>query len=429
MSIQPKTRRAAVLLVLLLVAVLVALAIASKPQRLPSITLKDGQVLELLGTTFGHNHKLKNPRVREIVHALAPNPLKKMLGPNFTASFSFGAEGLALWIMCFDPITRQYSAPNFKLIAIDEHGCEFESSGSGGTGDGYYGATIYNFSAFPRRQKTFLCRVIKDNNGSPEMIGELQVENPVPACETVWAPETVPVTKTNGPVAVRLNSYEPGAGPNLTILENGKLTPKWEMRDAQYEDSTGNRGQSLCRREAAWKYRGNLFQNHYGTFSSNEIWTLPKVTLPAPGTLAALTLTNAVSDAAVKVVYMGGPGSYVISNDVCTSAIPWSTGMSHSVSSSGMGGPGNRTKLHRIALDKPFLVVEHPHLGSEREMMLRVRKGDEVVATGRFSAGLNSRWFYELSSIIPDRSWETNSAIEVDVILQRGRSVEFLVAP
>ena len=429
MNLHPKARWAAIVMVLLVVVVVVALAFASKSQRFPPVVLKDGRMIEMLGTTLGKEHKLKTSRIRELVHALAPNPMKKMLGPNFTASFGFGADGLALWLMCFDPATGQYSGPNYMLVAVDDHGCEFEASGSGGTGDGYYSATIYNFGAFPRRQKSFLCRVVKDVNGKSEVMGEFRIENPAPAIGSTWTPEALPVTKTNGSIAVRMNSYEPGAGANVTILENGKLTPKWELRDIRYEDAAGNRGHALCRKETAWKYRGDLFQNHYGTFPSNEIWTLPKVTLPAPGTLATTLLTNTVSDAAVKIVYMGGPGSYVLSNDVCTTAIPWGAGMSHQVSSTGMGGPGNETKLHRIAFDKPFLVIEHPHFGSEREMMLRARRGDEVVATGRPSAGLDTRRFYELSSIVADRSWETNSAIEIDVILQRGRPVEFLVAP
>src|SRR6187402_3272405 len=95
-------------LLLLLVAV-VGLMLASKPQKFPSVVLKDGRVIEVLGTTLGSEHKLKESRVRNLVHALAPNSMKKMLGPNFSASFSFGGDGLGLWLMCFDPATGQYT--------------------------------------------------------------------------------------------------------------------------------------------------------------------------------------------------------------------------------------------------------------------------------------------------------------------------------
>lgn len=431
MTAHSKVRRVGMLFALLLLLAAVAgLVLASRPPKFPSVVLKDGRVIEVLGTTLGDEHKLKESRVRNLVHALAPNSMKKMLGPNFNASFGFGGDGLGLWLMCFDPATGQYGGGgDLKIVALDEHGCEFEANGNGGTGDGYYSATIYNLSAFPRRQERFVCRISKDVNGKPEVQGEIAVDNPALTRCADWTPEPFPVTKTNGPVAVRLNSYERGTGPNLTILENGQVTPKWELRDATYEDATGNQGQTLCRHEAAWKYRGNLFQNHYGTFSSNEIWTLSKIRLPAPGTLAMAGTTNTIAGTQLKISYLGGAGSYVLSNDVCTSAVAWGPGMSHQVSSMNRKQGGADVKVHTIEFDKPFVVIEHPYLGRDSDLMLRASKDGEVVATGRFSAGLDGKWFYELASLVADRGWETNGLVDVDVIVQRARPIEFFVSP
>lgn len=75
------------------------------------------------------------------------------------------------------------------------------------------------------------------------------------------------------------------------------------------------------------------------------------------------------------------------------------------------------------------MVIEHPYLERELDLMVRVRKGEVVVATGRNSAGLDGKWFYKLASIVPDQSWETNGLVEVDVIVQRARPIEFFVSP
>lgn len=430
MTAHPKVRRVGIVFVLLLLLVaVVGLMLASKPQRFPSVVLKDGRVIEVLGTTLGSEHKFKESPVRNLVHALAPNPMKKMLGPNFNSSFGFGGDGLGLWLMCFDPATGQYGTGGLKIVALDEDGCEFEANAYGGTSDGYYSATVYNLSAFPRRQERFVCRVSKIVNGTPEVQGEIAVDNPVLTRCADWTPEPLPVTKTNGPVAVRLNSYERGTGPNLTILENGQVTPSWELRDAEYEDATGNHGQTLCRREAAWKYRGNLFRNHHATFASNEIWTLSKIRLPAPGTLAMAGTTNTLSGTQLKVSYLAGAGAYVLSNDVCTSAVAWGLGLSHYVSSMNGRKDGVDVRVHNIAFEKPFVAIEHPYLGRDTELMLRASKGGEVVATGRFSAGLDGKYFYELALLVADRSWETNGLVDLDVIVQRARPIEFFVSP
>src|SRR5678816_1684821 len=118
-------RRAGIVFVLLIfLAAVVGLVLASRPKRFPSVVLKDGRVIEVLGTTLGSEHKLKESRVRKLVHALAPNPMKKMLEPNWKASFSCGGDELGLWLMCFDPATGQYTGTgDLKIVALDEHGC------------------------------------------------------------------------------------------------------------------------------------------------------------------------------------------------------------------------------------------------------------------------------------------------------------------
>ena len=103
--------------------------------------------------------------------------------------------------------------------------------------------------------------------------------------------------------------------------------------------------------------------------------------------------------------------------------------MSHQVGSMNSTKAGVDVRVHTIAFDKPFVVIDHPYLGRDSELMLRVRKGEEVVATGRNSAGLDGKWFYELASLVPDRSWQTNGLVDLDVIVQRARPVEFFVSP
>ena len=71
---------------------------------------------------------------------------------------------------------------------------------------------------------------------------------------------------------------------------------------------------------------------------------------------------------------------------------------------------------------------------NENTLAWRVRKGGEVVAVvtdaqEALSVWPNKWFFYQLVRQASEGDWPTNGAVALDVIVQRGRTLEFPIAP
>jgi hypothetical protein len=438
MIFRPSTRKWALLAAGLLLLILIAGLWWSSTQRKQSIVttvqLADGRRVELVGVTTGPEHRLRNPRIRDAIAHLIPPPLKKAFGPNFTSSFGFSSDtGIALWLMCYDPALQQYSSAWIdRVIAVDEHGCEFESSGSGGTSDGYHDATIIELPVFPRRQKSFTCRMIRTVNNKPTVLGEFILQNPLATslvAQADWEAEKLPTTKTNLPLVVQLNGFRSGRVADFTLSGERDASTKWELDASRFEDPTGNRGSLLCPREKAWKWEGTFFRNQYGSFDTNEMWTLTNISFPPPGKIVPLQLTNHVSGMPVSLLYLAGAGSYIYTNESWSAVAPWTPGMSQGIGSMMRGTLSGKVSSITAGFAHPFIIAEHPHLNAEWTVMFRVRNGSEIQTLAGGASGVDGKWFYEFHSFTASLSWLTNTALTMDVIVQRGRKFEFLVSP
>ncbi len=420
--------------VLLILGILVALLIVSlwrgSGRKRPAIVqLADGRRVELVGVTVGPEHRLHKPGPRDVIYSLAPAAIKKVIGPNFSSSFEFSGSGIALWLMCFDPVSETYAGGWIDRISVlDEHGCEFESSGSGGTGDGYFQANVIELPVFPRRQKSFTCRMIKSVNGSPQELGEFALQNPLTPEQLEikeWTPEPLPATKTNGSLVVRLNGFRAGRQANFTLSGEENAPTNWELSEARFEDPTGNRGIFLCPKEKSWKWRGLFYRNQYATFDSSESWSLTNISIPAPGKVNPLQLTNLISERPIALLQFAGAANYVYSNGVWT-AVP---GTRQGISSVMRNVSGSQVTAISVGYNQPFIVASHPHLSGDVKLLFRLRDGNEIVALASGASGTGGKWFYEFNSFGAAKGWMTNTALTLDVILQRGREFEFFVAP
>src|SRR5688500_8717637 len=155
-----------------------------------------------------------------------------------------------------------------------------------------------------------------------------------------------------------MTAFDPAHGQTAVIVsKNGK------HRDTHYEDATGNSGWSLCTNEPAWKYRTTIFRTDNATFSTNELWTLPAVGMPAPGAMVPVQLTNVLSGFPVELRYVAGPGSYTFSNDVLVTIAPWKAGMSGSLNSSSFDSKRGKVTTVSYGSANPFVVISRPTLG------------------------------------------------------------------
>lgn len=417
------------LLILLIVGAVFVASLERSKRTVQQMKLKDGRIIELLAVTKGPAHSMPENRVRKIAHAFFPVSLKKAIGPYFGATFGFNSEGLGLWLMCYDPVKATFGGRGFtKIIAVDEHGCEFESSGTGQASDGYHIATVYNLPTYPRRREAFTVRLIDSVAGTNLVVGELRVQNPSPVTDfSTWTPEEFPVTKTNGPVALRMNAFDPANGQTAQILGmNGR------HHDAHFEDETGNSGVALCTNEPAWKYCTTVFRKKEGPFTTNEMWTFGELAIPTPGKIVNLEGTQMkVSGHMISVKHLAGPGSYNFSNQVCISAAPWRPGSSGSLNSSTRFDKNrNRVTTVSFGSENPFLIVEHPHLPNDLEFLLIVRDGKRIVATAQGASGADNLWYYPFSRALPPGELpEDGTTLTMEIVVHKGYRFEFFVNP
>ena len=422
----------AMLPLLVLLVFLVGATLAAKGPRPMQFKLADGRIVELLTVTTGKVHNLPASSVRDLAHRYAPRRFQRVLGPNFKSSLTFPSDGLALWLMCYDPALKRYVSGNWvdRLVVLDEHGCEMTPSGSGEVGDGNFMATVFHLSAFPRRQKHFTCRLFDTRNGKTNVLGEITIQNPLPVSTVQLSPEALPITRTNVPLVVRLNSIAK-KGYGYTIIGDDKVQGLWPIRYHHFEDATGNQGDFLCRKET-WKWVATFFRNEHAPFEPNETWTFENFTPPKPGEIQSIGSTKVLADYPLKILYMGGPGTYTFSNSVCISA---SASVSSHLSWNESARKGRTNFITTtIGSRTPFAIIEHDRLAPESEVMMRLRDGDKIVALVQDAQESNpywphNWWHYSLVQHRPDSIWPTNKPLTLDVIVQRGRKLEFPIPP
>jgi len=155
--------------------------------------------------------------------------------------------------------------PSFELLISDKAktGCvNLEKSTASHVRNG---VDIQGFlmRAFPRWDKEMLARV-KPYGGAISK-GELVITNPAPAAVENWAPESLPVTKSDGDLEVTLTKlvagapfpYREGEHPltndpanqcvhlHFDFRQNGQPTTNWAPWPVVTSDATGNRVRGL----------------------------------------------------------------------------------------------------------------------------------------------------------------------------------------
>jgi hypothetical protein len=402
----------------------------NRPQ-LPQITLTDGRTVQLVAVTVGPTHSLRSPALRDFFFHFMPPGLKKQMGPTYNSSFGFQYNGIALWLMCYDPALEQY-VPGVidKIVVIDSHGCELESTGSGATSDGIHHASVINLSNFPRDLDRITCQLFAAN--SSNALGQITITNPVKTASVQWSPNPLPVAVTNGDIAVRLDRLpRKNFTAEYAVFKNGRPTKEWSLQQSHFEDAFGNAGPNLCRKQSAWKFKTRFSRNETASFASNEVWRLPSVQLPAPGACVTLNLSNTIGSNEVIVRHLIGPGSYSFSNGVFLAATAWTNGMNGQFGVTWKKGSGRNylPVTTRVANETTLLVFPHSLLWP-REMFIRAWYEDRLVAVSRSGSGDGSSTYFNFNWLVPTEEIPSaNTPLDIEVIMQTGLEFDFLVAP
>jgi hypothetical protein len=291
---------------------------------------------------------------------------------------------------------RNVDVQEAKLI--DEDGCSFMPTQSGGWDDGRittpgpggtrYSVGLFRFEAFPRHDKKFHFILYDDPFGvrppsnQPGSV-EFSIANPAPPPHGAdWPAEPLPITRAQGKVSFILNDvrivtndnhgYWHGKAiePHFAYTEDGQPSTNWQAVAKELYDASDNfvSGQNntlicLCPREAAWKLRVRFFSSEQSGAASNAVWTIHDVAVPGEGVSTPINRSNVLQGVLVTAGAFGGSEDYTYSNGIALKAAPSKSKTGNN--SSPIAWPRNWTGKRSVAKPTFSLHTKSPHLAVE----------------------------------------------------------------
>jgi hypothetical protein len=293
---------------------------ASRPQ---TVVLADGSRFTLLGVSAGDQPFTTEKPWQKSVRRVLPRQWHSWLPDVISAPGSGSSNSLIVWFTLLDAKGANVSSPPWTWLApIGEDGFRWPPSGGSGTrGAGRIVVHTAWLDAFPRRQAEFDVRLL-DNNGL--LVGTIRVANPFRGPFTEWKPEQLPITRTNGPLTVTLESLSEHTNPSPTY--SGWISAEWKMETTdplwrgakpsyqQWSDATGNRGGRLSYQEGAWKLELPFRRPNPANYLETEKFTLRDLSVPEPGTFQVLTNEIERLGVKFKIRCLVGAGTLAITN-------------------------------------------------------------------------------------------------------------------
>lgn len=371
--------------------------------------LPDGTVLQIEQLTFGRNHSFSQRAWLAKLQRGSPRPLRNFLGQFFVDKRTVtNPDCLVVWLSRFDPRTDRYLSLSSDFHALlDEHGCTYVRTGSyftrsfGRRSDAAFPIT---FEAFPRAEVSFRYRFTDASTG---LVTEFLVPNPFRRPKERWAPEPVPITKTNGDLAIRLRRLEtsPSGESHILCLPGFEFVNAgdrnfWQRNSIKFIDGAGNRSENpLCTNDSAWKIETTYLRLARASFRSDETWTVTNVAVPPPGGSTRLDLTNTIEGCEIRLIAVNGPSA------IYAPSIP-------------LEGPTLSIEASAEASGAKILVRAH----DDQQRKLVTHALPEFV-TG--SPGTPSRRQQRFTFItMPD-----SNTLTIEVLVQKPRVFEFYVEP
>jgi len=329
--------------------------------------LPDGSIIRIEKVAYGHKEHiaLAGPfeKIKAAVQKFWWSKFPRSRPPTIAGSSSWWMNTIihsndpALYIY----ISRRAPGNSYRSVdaqsaqLIDEDGCVFSATQSGGFDDGLlsaprnggggtgYSVGWFRFEAFPRHDKKFRFRVYETQTwispGPKAGLAEFSIANPAPPPKSAnWPVEPLPITLKQdnvtfilAKVAVRTDQVgypQPDSSfkylsTTFQTTEDGQLSTNWQALNKELYDSSGDFVAQqygplppLCPRESSWKLRVKFFGSEKSRAASNAVWTITNLAVPAPGKYTVIDQSRELQGVPVKVGTFGGPGDFTYSNAI-----------------------------------------------------------------------------------------------------------------
>ena len=425
--------RFAILITLFLAAGLALAVLAFMvARRTPAsvVTLPNGLKVEFLGTAAGGTTFSTEKPWERTARKILPRAWQGWIPPASSGSCSSSSSNsFTVYLRVTDPTGAPMNAvPWDNYLTEDEAGFKYPKDGGycsfGGTpGQKLYGVIL---RAFPRRERNFLLHLTGPQGAT---LASLRIPNPLSGPIPEWTPEPLPITRTNGPVRLTLESLtESGTKDWRHVSAKWHLESddqRWTNARAGYvtfQDASGNRGSILSPREKAWQLSTRVHRERAQDFLPTERLVLTNLAIPDPGEFVGIAHESAVSGATVFVRGIGGTGSLYVTNGATWVMLPAQTGQS------GHGSTGDgKTRVEYWHHPTPFLILEVSGADADDDVRLRLTEpnGREIKLDAQGYDISNNRRVY-VERIRPS---EDARSMNLEIIISRPLSFEFMIDP
>jgi hypothetical protein len=331
------------------------------------VTFPDGSEVEVLGAVPSGAAVSSDRPWQSTLRRFLPARWHGVLPPVSTLTCGSGNTNQLVVFFRLTP-----PAPWTSLVAVDDDGLRYPPAGGSCSMGGGPG-TIYgvSFDAFPRRQKSFQLEF-----GGPEykVIARARIANPLPLppVESAWQAQSLPITQTNGELALTLfavkeatNAWGSYLNPNW---QTQVLDPRWKDARIGYcrvTDPVGNQGEFLSRKEKVWQLTTTGHRAGWESFDASERMLVTNLVVPAPGEMIPINQVSECAGARVTVEGLYGPGMLYVTNGT-------QRAMTVGYQTSGGTITWGNTTVEYCGSKKPFFLVAVTGLGDRDEFRLRL---------------------------------------------------------
>lgn len=286
---------------------------------LPVVRFPNGAELRVLGVSAGTNSFRYDPLHWRIARRLLPEKWRSRIPPGWSNhTYSLSSNSVYIHIL---RTKGSFGYPS--IAALDETG--FRLPRGGGWSNRDFSSSA--LQVFPRRLKKFRVTIYD----ATQEYGTITIRNPFYRKYEVWTPDPMPVTRTNGPVALTLMGLKLKTMP-IEMLVHPEATiqstdPYWAQATLfpwaiRLEDATGNSigWHALSPAERAWRVHPRLYRTNLEAFAPHELLTCSNVPVPAAGQSVVLGKRAELGEVLVSLRYFSGPGSVAVTNIDAVSA-------------------------------------------------------------------------------------------------------------
>lgn len=395
-------------------------------------TLSDGTVVRLVKVGIGIIPYDSYPPLKALVADSVPNRFQSRLGTRIKTTHTCQPHEIGLVFLHRTKDDQPKNDPQqflSRMEFIDSKGFVFNVRVSGY--GSYGGVMLIDEGPFPRRDPTLHMRLFELQ--TDRLLFDLHVPNPgyKPTFDE-WVPEPVPATQTAAPVTVTLKRGPADIPAKYLREEDIEITstdPRWTatrpQRHVWLTDATGNKAyqfSDLSPFEPAWKLHVRVRRNAAAEFSPDEVWRTKLVTLPAALTAERLKLGGVAGGVEFSTNYVTSAGE-VHDDGTELTVTPASGG--NSSSSGTMKGKAYTT----VDSPLPFFQLSHSMLDEETELVIVVKDQAGRTLTNDRSNSVTYGTSGISSRRVQFQPTPETTEVQLEVIVNRGRTFEFLVAP